>query len=207
MNNQDGNIPAANKKKRSGWKVLAVLFVAFLLIGAASSSSNNSNSNVNPVAPLNTSSLKEVDGGPDPSSVESKTTITEKQSIPYSTKTVDDPTLAAGSTKIKTYGSNGERVVVFEVTSVDGDEINKVQKSSSVTKKPIDQIVLRGTKKAEISCSNGSYVNTYGNTVCRPQYSSSAPAGASAKCRDGTYSYSQSRRGTCSHHGGVVQWL
>ena len=29
----------------------------------------------------------------------------------------------------------------------------------------------------------------------------------SAICRDGTYSYSQSRRGTCSHHGGVAQWI
>jgi len=34
-----------------------------------------------------------------------------------------------------------------------------------------------------------------------------APAGASAQCRDGTYSFSQHRRGTCSHHGGVVTWL
>ncbi|XYJ09452.1 DUF3761 domain-containing protein [Telluria sp. B2] len=34
-----------------------------------------------------------------------------------------------------------------------------------------------------------------------------APAGASAKCRDGTYSFSQNRRGTYSHHGGVRSWL
>src|SRR5882724_5153112 len=34
-----------------------------------------------------------------------------------------------------------------------------------------------------------------------------APAGATARCRDGTYSYSQNHRGTCSHHGGVAQWL
>ena len=33
------------------------------------------------------------------------------------------------------------------------------------------------------------------------------PAGASAKCRDGSYSFSQHRRGTCSHHGGVGMWL
>ncbi|HEX8396392.1 MAG TPA: thermonuclease family protein [Pyrinomonadaceae bacterium] len=33
------------------------------------------------------------------------------------------------------------------------------------------------------------------------------PAGASALCRDGTYSYSANRRGTCSSHGGVAQWL
>jgi len=34
-----------------------------------------------------------------------------------------------------------------------------------------------------------------------------APRGASAICRDGTYSFSQTRRGTCSHQGGVAQWL
>ncbi|HET7230522.1 MAG TPA: DUF3761 domain-containing protein [Longimicrobium sp.] len=33
------------------------------------------------------------------------------------------------------------------------------------------------------------------------------PAGASAVCRDGSYSYSAHRRGTCSWHGGVAQWL
>lgn len=34
-----------------------------------------------------------------------------------------------------------------------------------------------------------------------------APEGATAQCRDGTYSFSAHRRGTCSHHGGVSQWL
>jgi hypothetical protein len=56
-------------------------------------------------------------------------------------------------------------------------------------------------------CANGSYVNSVGNTVCSPQAAPSAPAGATAKCRDGTYSFSQSRSGTCSHHGGVSEWL
>lgn len=32
------------------------------------------------------------------------------------------------------------------------------------------------------------------------------PAGATAQCSDGTYSYSASFRGTCSHHGGVRLW-
>lgn len=40
-----------------------------------------------------------------------------------------------------------------------------------------------------------------------PTYSKSTPEGATALCWDGTYSYSQSRRGTCSHHGGVKVWL
>ena len=33
------------------------------------------------------------------------------------------------------------------------------------------------------------------------------PPGATALCKDGTYSYSQHHSGTCSHHGGVAQWL
>jgi len=36
---------------------------------------------------------------------------------------------------------------------------------------------------------------------------SSAPPGATARCKDGTYSYSQHRQGTCSYHGGVAAWL
>ncbi len=59
-----------------------------------------------------------------------------------------------------------------------------------------------------VSCPNGSYVNSSGNTVCSPYESpGGAPAGASAKCNDGTYSFSQHRSGTCSGHGGVAQWL
>jgi hypothetical protein len=57
------------------------------------------------------------------------------------------------------------------------------------------------------ACTNGAYVNSAGNTVCSPEESPTAPAGATAQCADGTYSFSQSRSGTCSHHGGVARWL
>ncbi|WP_395643046.1 DUF3761 domain-containing protein [Rudaea sp.] len=36
---------------------------------------------------------------------------------------------------------------------------------------------------------------------------SGPPANASAQCRDGSYSFSEHTRGTCSHYGGVAQWL
>ncbi|MGF0313807.1 DUF3761 domain-containing protein [Rhodococcus sp. IEGM1428] len=57
------------------------------------------------------------------------------------------------------------------------------------------------------SCGADSYINSAGNCVHSPVQAPSAPAGATAQCSDGTYSYSQSRRGTCSHHGGVSSWL
>ena len=40
-----------------------------------------------------------------------------------------------------------------------------------------------------------------------PNPNTKTPTGATAICNDGTYSYSQTRSGTCSYHGGVYQWL
>lgn len=51
------------------------------------------------------------------------------------------------------------------------------------------------------------YTNVDGERVPSPVHSRSVPAGATARCGDGTYSFSRHRRGTCSHHGGVAQWL
>src|SRR5262245_58146768 len=52
-----------------------------------------------------------------------------------------------------------------------------------------------------------TYVNVDGDTIPSPKKADSPPKGATALCRDGTYSFSAHRRGTCSHHGGVAQWL
>ena len=53
------------------------------------------------------------------------------------------------------------------------------------------------------------YTNSQGEKVRSPTRTADnqPPAGATAQCRDGTYSFSQSRRGTCSRHGGVAKWL
>jgi cytoskeletal protein RodZ len=55
--------------------------------------------------------------------------------------------------------------------------------------------------------SGSTYTNVDGNTVQSPTYSDSIPEGATAQCEDGGYSFSQHRSGTCSHHGGVAEWL
>ena len=58
-----------------------------------------------------------------------------------------------------------------------------------------------------VCADRGTYVNRGGQTVPRPENCSVPPEGATALCHDGTYSFSQSRSGTCSHHGGVVKWF
>jgi hypothetical protein len=56
--------------------------------------------------------------------------------------------------------------------------------------------------------NNNHYTNVDRNVIHSPATCNdgSVPAGATARCRDGTYSFSQNRRGTCSGHGGVAQW-
>lgn len=50
------------------------------------------------------------------------------------------------------------------------------------------------------------YINRDGQAVHRPEHAASRPQGATARCRDGEYSFSRHHRGTCSGHGGVAQW-
>jgi uncharacterized protein YraI len=65
------------------------------------------------------------------------------------------------------------------------------------------------TNRAPDVRTGRGYINSQGEWVPSPvrTLDGLAPAGASARCRDGTYSFSRSRRGTCSHHGGVAEWL
>jgi uncharacterized protein YgiM (DUF1202 family) len=51
------------------------------------------------------------------------------------------------------------------------------------------------------------YTNIENKQVQAPTYYNSIPEGATAVCRDGTYSFSLNERGTCSRHGGVARWL
>jgi hypothetical protein len=72
-------------------------------------------------------------------------------------------------------------------------------KSPRSTAEPIEAELL----------SHRHYKAKDGHAVHSPAKSTNdqIPAGASAMCRDGTYSFSKHRRGTCSHHGGVGAWL
>jgi len=56
---------------------------------------------------------------------------------------------------------------------------------------------------------HGHYTNKRGEKVHGPAHTKDdkTPTGASAKCRDGSFSFSHSHRGTCSRHGGVASWM
>jgi len=135
--------------------------------------------------------------------------VDETTPIPFQSTTSDSATLPQGTSSITTVGVNGVETKTYLVTYSDGVETNRVLQNDIVSTQPVTQVTTVGTYVAPAApvCTNGTYVNSAGNTVCSPENSASAPSGATAKCVDGTYSFSQSRRGTCSSHGGVAEWL
>jgi hypothetical protein len=96
--------------------------------------------------------------------------------------------------------------------TLDPDEVEQQDDSDEtqpeVTKAPSDdeQEQSEDEQSSELS-NNNHYINSDGESVHSPAYSNTVPAGATARCSDGTYSFSQHRQGTCSHHGGVAAWL
>lgn len=54
---------------------------------------------------------------------------------------------------------------------------------------------------------SGKYDTTNYNNSYSTKTTYDKSPNATALCRDGTYSYSANRHGTCSHHGGVKYWL
>ncbi|HWE89560.1 MAG TPA: DUF3761 domain-containing protein [Pseudonocardiaceae bacterium] len=63
------------------------------------------------------------------------------------------------------------------------------------------------TQQAAEDCGSDSYLNVDGACVHDPVRAPAAPPGATAQCKDGTYSFSKHHSGTCSGHHGVEQWL
>lgn len=196
------------KNLTTAGKVTTVAVVSLLSLGTlgAMAQSDTPSSDNNTVPAISTPAAE-----PQPK-VETKI-VTTTQPVTYTSSTVEDPNLAQGTTQTQTSGVNGVRTFTYEVTLTDGVETARKEVSNAVTTQPTNEVVAHGTKAPEpqvapsSSCPNGTYVNTAGNTVCRPYESSGVPAGATAQCEDGTYSFSQSRRGTCSGHGGVATWL
>ena len=72
----------------------------------------------------------------------------------------------------------------------------------------LEEFLTAQAPQAATSQGRG-YINSQGEWVPSPTRSADgqSPAGATAHCRDGTYSFSRTRPGTCSHHGGVAEWL
>jgi hypothetical protein len=128
----------------------------------------------------------------------------------------DDQHLAAIFTH--TYKVSGNFVVDATVTDATGQTASASCSYNWVKPAPAPKTTSQdrssvlsggGATSATVggSTSGDTYTNVDGDQVRVPVQAPEAPAGATAKCRDGSWSSSQHRSGTCSHHGGVDEWL
>lgn len=129
---------------------------------------------------------------------------------------------AIGQTKVTTSGiflreaPSGEKLTIVPkgtVLEIGGCSNGWCATSYADQEGYVSEVYLKdpGAQTIELSSKPQSpvhyYTNSQGYTVQSPTRYDTAPSGASAQCYDGTYSFSRSRRGTCSHHGGVKRWL
>ena len=70
---------------------------------------------------------------------------TKTEAIPYQTITKYTNTIKKGVTKVWQKGKRGEKTYVYRDRYVDGELVETVLVSETVTQKPVDQITLKGT--------------------------------------------------------------
>lgn len=91
-------------------------------------------------------------------------TFSKSVAIPFTTTQKDSGDLELGDSKVSVEGSEGSKIIEISAQrSLFGvlfrwEPQNQSEKSSVVTKKPVDKVVVRGTKKYQyMLCSDGSY--------------------------------------------------
>ena len=82
------------------------------------------------------------------SPVVKKRTITKRQAIPFTTRRAHDPTLAKGTTRVRTRGVKGVKILTYEATLTNGVETSRKVISKAVVKAPITRVIVIGTKEA-----------------------------------------------------------
>ncbi|MGN0460108.1 MAG: G5 domain-containing protein [Ruminococcus sp.] len=96
---------------------------------------------------------------------------TETQVVDYKTTVKKDSTMEKGTSEITRYGVEGSKTVTNRNTYEDGVLVSTKVVSSEVTKKPVNQIKVVGTKTtasdtfAGSSGGAGTFVDNSGNTV------------------------------------------
>lgn len=70
---------------------------------------------------------------------------TKTQAIPYTTSTRYTNVLAKGKTKVHQQGVNGVKTLTYREQIVGGKVVDTVLVSETVTKKPVEKVILKGT--------------------------------------------------------------
>lgn len=94
-------------------------------------------------------------------------TETRKETIKFSTETKQNSDMDTGTSEIEVAGQNGEKQVEYRVTYINGREASKEELSSTVTKEPVTEVKIVGTKQGSVEPNGVQSANGYsvGQTI------------------------------------------
>lgn len=81
--------------------------------------------------------------------------VREWQPIEHQSVKTDDDTLAKGTEKVTQEGSNGEKIITWTITYVEGLEESRIWLGEEVAIAPVDELVSVGTKVGAVPAAGG----------------------------------------------------
>ena len=126
---------------------------------------------------------------------------TKSETVKYTTKKINDKTLAKGKTKVVTKGVNGKKNVTYSVKYINGKEDSKKKVSETVTKEAVQEVIKVGTKKtSKNGISEGDIINGKYTHYC-------ACATCNGNSRGVTSSGKRIRNGMSNPYYVACNWL
>jgi len=111
--------------------------------------------------------------------------VTETKTIAHDVTEKKDSSLTKGVRKVQTKGVDGERTITYQQRLEDGKSVSKEKVKDEVTRKPVTEVVLVGTKKPASTSSSGSS-SSGGNTgKSAPSVSDGSVWDRLAQCESG----------------------
>jgi hypothetical protein len=128
--------------------IRTALAISSLLILGACGSQGPASTIATPATIPTVSSAPSV--APSPTKARStvtKRTITRVRTIPFKTRRVTDPTLAKGTTRVRTRGVPGRKILIYRITFTNGVQTAKRLLRTKVTKTPVTRVIAVGAKE------------------------------------------------------------
>lgn len=123
---------------------------------------------------------------------------TTNETIAYTSSNKNSDEVELGTTKVKTEGKNGEKLVTRKCKYIDGKKVSEEVIDSKTIKKPVNEVILVGTKGAATSGGAGTFTDMYGNTIAYSQVLTGSGTAYTAPVGAGTAT------GVPAYHGGVA---
>lgn len=118
---------------------------------------------------------------PSPTPVVVTEQVTETRAVPYRKRNVYDSSLDKGVRKLRTRGVAGVRTLTYEVTTVDGAQTGKKLIRDEVTRKPVTEVTVIGTKEQPKPKPEPEPKGD-----CDPNYGGCVPVASDVDCAGGS---------------------